>query len=79
MPSRQLNQSKLPFLHVNVYNIFRFHPQGIQDEEEESDLVRALPRSAQNPRGRFDTVIAIINDTAESTGLNGKRELNGHL
>ena len=79
VPSRQLNQSKLPFLHVNVYNIFRFHPQGIQDEEEESDLVRALPRSAQNPRGRFDTVIAIINDTAESTGLNGKRELNGHL
>jgi Plavaka transposase/uncharacterized protein DUF6830 len=71
--NRHLDQSKLPFQHVNVYNMFRFHRQGIQDEEEESDLVRALPRSPQNPRGRFDTVIAIINNTAESTGLDGKR------
>lgn len=52
--------------------MFRFHPQGIQDDEEESDLVRAFPRSRENPKGRFDTVIAIINDTAESTGLEGK-------
>jgi hypothetical protein len=70
--SRHLDQSKLPFQHVNVYNMFRFHPQGIQDDEEESDLVKALPLSAQNPHGRFDTVIAIINNTAESTGLDGK-------
>ena len=72
--NRHLDDSKLPFHHVDVYNMFRFHPQGIQDNEEENDLVRALPRSAQNPRGRFDTVIAIVNDRAESTGLDGKRE-----
>jgi hypothetical protein len=70
--TQHLDQSKLPFQHVNVYNMFRFHPQGIQDDEEESDLVRAFPRSRENPKGRFDTVIAIINDTAESTGLEGK-------
>jgi hypothetical protein len=73
--NRHLDHSKLPFHHVDVYNMFRFHPQGIQDDEEENDLVRALPRSAQNPRGRFDTVIAILNDRAESTGLDGKREI----
>lgn len=73
--TRHLDQSKLPFQHVNVYNMFRLHPQGIQDDEEESDIVRALPRSADNPHGRFDTVIAIINNTAESTGLDGKSKL----
>jgi hypothetical protein len=75
VPNRYLNESELPFKHVNVYNMFRFHPQGIHDEEEESDIVRAFPRSAQHPCGRFDTVIAIINETAESTGLAGKRPI----
>jgi hypothetical protein len=69
--NQHLDQSKLPFQHVNVYNMFRFHPQSIQDDEEEIDLVRALPRSDQNPCGRFDTVIAIVGNTAESTGLDG--------
>ena len=73
VPRAYLDQSKLPFEHVNVYNMFRFHPQGIHDEEEESDIVKALPRSAQNPHGRFDTVIAITKETAESTGLTGTR------
>jgi Plavaka transposase len=81
LSTQHLDQSKLPFQHVNTYNMFRFHPQSIQDEleGEESDLVRALPPSgsSENPRGRFDTVIAIINDTAESTGLEGKMN-NGH-
>ena len=71
--NRHLDQSKLPFQHVNVYNMFCFHPQGIHDDEEETDIIRALPWSTQNLCGRFDTVIAIINDTAESTGLAGKR------
>ena len=55
--------------------MFRFHPQGIHDEEEESDIVKAFPHSAQHPHGQFDTVIAIINETAESTGLAGKRPI----
>jgi hypothetical protein len=40
--TQHLDQSKLPFQHVNIYKMFRFHPQGIQDDEEENDLVRAL-------------------------------------
>ena len=74
--NRHLDHSKLPVQHVNVYNMFWFHPQGIQDNEEDlNDVVKALPRSAQNPHGQFDTVIAIVNDRAESTGLDGKREM----
>jgi len=68
---RWLDESDLPFKQVDVYNMFRFHPQGIQDTEEENDLVKALPRSAQNPDGHFDTVIVIVGNEAESTGLAG--------
>jgi hypothetical protein len=66
-----LDESDLPFKHVDVYNMFRFHPEGIQDTDEENDLVKALPRSPQNPDGHFDTVIVIVGDEAESTGLAG--------
>ncbi|KAF8958090.1 hypothetical protein BDZ97DRAFT_1668870, partial [Flammula alnicola] len=45
----------------------------VHDNEEEKDLVKALPRSAKNPCGRFDTVIAIVKDEAESTGVAGTR------
>ena len=56
---------------VNVYNMFQFHPQGLQDGEEEDDIVRAIPTSKQLPHGHFDTVVAIVQDTAESTGVKG--------
>ena len=68
---RHLDHASLSFTKVDVYNMFRFHPQGIHDEEEEKDLVKAIPKSEKLPRGRFDTVIALINDKAEATGLEG--------
>jgi hypothetical protein len=72
LPTRAVNENSLPFKKVNIYNMFRFHPEGIQDNDEENDLVKALPQSLQNPHGRFDTVIAIVNDEAESTGVVGE-------
>jgi hypothetical protein len=71
IPHQRLDESDLPFKQVNVYNMFRFHPEGIHDTEEENDIVKALPQSAQNPDGHFDTVIAIVDNEAESTGLAG--------
>jgi len=68
---RRIDETDLPFKQVDVYNMFRFHPEGIQDTEEESDLVKALPRSAENPDGQFDPVIVIVGNEAESTGLAG--------
>ena len=72
LSNRALNDTLLPFKKVDVYNMFRFHPEGLQDNDEENDLVKALPQSLQNPHGRFDTVIAIVNDKAESTGVVGE-------
>lgn len=68
---RLLDESDLPFKHVDVYNMFRFHPEGINDGEEENDIVKAIPRSPQNPDGHFDTVVVILGNEAESTGLAG--------
>ena len=68
---RRLDESDLPFKQVDVYNMFRFHPEGINDSDEEKDLVKAIPRSAQNQDGHFDTVVVIAGNEAESTGLAG--------
>lgn len=68
---RRLDHAPLSFTKVDVYNMFRFHPQELHDDEEEKDLVKAIPKSPKFPNGRFDTVIALFNDTAESTGLEG--------
>ncbi|PPQ81799.1 hypothetical protein CVT26_010042 [Gymnopilus dilepis] len=70
---RMLDPTPLSITKLDVYKMFRFHPEGMQDDEEESDLVRAIPKSAKSPHGQFDTVVVIANDKAESTGLAGTR------
>jgi hypothetical protein len=62
----------LPFKAVDVFNMFRFHPEGIHDDEEVKDIVKAIACSSKTPDGRFDTVIAIDTADAESTGLAGE-------
>ncbi len=71
LPSRQLETTHFPFNNIEVYSMFRFHPETIQDDNKECDIVRAVPCSSPCPRGRFDTVIVINNNTAEATGLEG--------
>ncbi|KAF9552906.1 hypothetical protein CPC08DRAFT_619481, partial [Agrocybe pediades] len=70
---RRLPDLDLPFTKVNVYSMFRFHPESIQDGEEEKDVVKAMPKSARLPHGRFDTVIVNYKDNAMSTGVEGTR------
>jgi len=65
-------QYPLPFKHLDVFNQFKFCPFNLQDEEEEErDIVKAIPVSKCFPSGRFDTVIVLKTDNAESTGLTG--------
>jgi hypothetical protein len=71
LPTRQLQLHSLPFTKVDVYNTFRFHPDSLQDAEEEKDIVKAMPPSKKLPHGRFDPVVVIMSDNAESTGLTG--------
>lgn len=69
--SRLVDSHSLSFTKVDTFDMFRFHPETLQDEGEEDDIVKAIPASSQLPEGRFDTVVALVSDTAESTGLTG--------
>jgi len=73
--NHQIQASIIPFNNVDVYSMFRFHPETIQDDDED-DIVKAIPSSMSHPEGRFDTVIFIDNENAEATGLEGKRNNN---
>jgi len=70
--NRSLDSTPLPFNHIDVFNMFCFHPVSLNDEEEEYDLVKAMPISKSLPAGCFDTVIVLDKDEAESTGMAGK-------
>ncbi|KAI1785254.1 hypothetical protein LXA43DRAFT_976331 [Ganoderma leucocontextum] len=62
----------LPFTALDVYHQFKFNPDALEDDEEENDVVKAMP--AFGPRsGRFDSVVVLNTDDAESTGLQGTR------
>ena len=69
--NQRANLFPLPFNRLDVYNQFKFSPFGLQDEEEERDIVKAIPISRHLPSGRFDTVIVLKTDNAKSTGLAG--------
>lgn len=65
----------LPFQHVDVYSQFKFNAHSLWEEGDdpvyEPMTVKALPISTANPHGRFDTIVALWNDDAESTGVVG--------
>lgn len=71
--NRHLEQQNLPFYKLNTYNMFRFNPQSLDDDDDtqERDIVKALPKSQELPGGRFDTVVVMVKDNAESTGVEG--------
>jgi len=72
LPLHQMETSILPFNNINIYSMFQFHPETIQDDDDGCDIVRAIPSSPSFHKGRFDTVIVIDKDDAEATGLEGK-------
>lgn len=61
----------LPFQKLDIWTQFKFHPAGLHDDDEEDDIVKALPKTKDNNFSRFDTVIALNTDEGESTGLKG--------
>ena len=65
-------QFPLPFKCLDIFNQFRFSPLALQDEDDERDIIKAIPISRQQSSGRFDTVIVLKTDEVESTGLAGK-------
>ena len=71
--ARSLYHAILPDLFtIDIYNMFHFQPEALQDDnEEETDIVKAMPISQSHPNGRFDTVVVMVSEEAESTSLEG--------
>ncbi|KAH9913037.1 uncharacterized protein B0H18DRAFT_888938 [Fomitopsis serialis] len=71
---REFARTWLPFDRVDVYHKFRFSPCELSDGREEIDVVKCIPGSiAKGRKSRFDTVIVLENEQAESTGVQGTR------
>ena len=70
---RELARTWLPFDRLDVYHKVRFKPCEISEGKEESDVVKAVPGAArEGQKNRFDPVIVLENNDAESTGLTGE-------
>ncbi|KAH9912826.1 uncharacterized protein B0H18DRAFT_889166 [Fomitopsis serialis] len=77
---RNLEQTWLPFDRVDVYHRFRFKRYELLDGKEDFDEVKAVPGATrQGRKNRFDTVVALQNEEAESTGVRGDRTGQGNL
>ncbi|KAH9916351.1 uncharacterized protein B0H18DRAFT_884910 [Fomitopsis serialis] len=71
---QEFARTYLPFDRVDVYHKFRFKPCALSDGKEEEDVVKAVPGAIRLGRkNRFDTVIVLENEEAESTGVRGTR------
>lgn len=57
----------LPFRRLDVYYSFKFSPEQLEEGQDVKDVVKASPLKG----GRFDTVIVLTGEEAESVGLAG--------
>lgn len=73
-----LHAYTLPFKKLNVFHQFKFQPHALQDDDDETNIVIAIPISHTSPSGQFDTIIALKTDDAKATGLRGESFHIGH-
>ncbi|THU82929.1 hypothetical protein K435DRAFT_871830 [Dendrothele bispora CBS 962.96] len=64
---KALDTTPLPFDRVDVWHQFKLNPTSLVDGEVWVETVKALPVWKHSTNTRFDTVIALVNDNAEST------------
>lgn len=57
----------LPFQWIDIYHSFKFSPERLEEGLDPKDIVKASPLNS----GRFDTVIVLTGDAAESVSLIG--------
>ena len=70
---RDLARTWLPFDRVDIYHKFQFVRNELLDGKDEFDVVKAIPGAIRKGRkNQFDTVIALENEEAESTGVRGQ-------
>ncbi|KAJ3719986.1 hypothetical protein C8R42DRAFT_554976, partial [Lentinula raphanica] len=67
--STTVSTSQLPFDYLDVYYSFKFSPETLDDDYSIKDVVKATPLKG----GRFDTVVVLTGDSAETTSFSGTR------
>ncbi|KAF5344499.1 hypothetical protein D9757_015048 [Collybiopsis confluens] len=67
-------QSTLPFAAIDVWHQCKLTPAKLL-ENTERETLKAVPITRKNQVSRFDTVIILDSDAAESTAVEGKFEL----
>lgn len=68
--NRRAQDYPLPFHSLDVFHQFKFTVPA-ENENDLNDTVKAIPRSKDNPTGRFDTVVFLNSADAQSVSLTG--------
>jgi len=73
LPRKKLLTTPLPFARLDVWHQVKIAPSGLFEDEELSETVKAVPIWRRSDISRFDTVIVLQDEQAESTGVAGKK------
>ncbi|THV02094.1 hypothetical protein K435DRAFT_654085 [Dendrothele bispora CBS 962.96] len=73
---KKLDETPLPFDRVDVWHQFKLSPTSLVDGDIVSETVKALPMRKQSTNMRFDTVMVLVDDSAESTAVKGTASLS---
>lgn len=70
---QQALQGILPFNNLDVWHQYKFSPSNLFDDDADGvrEIVKAIPISTKSHTPRFDTVIVLDTDEAESTAVQG--------
>lgn len=68
---RRAQDYLIPFERLDIFHQFKFILPA-ENENNVNDTVKAIPRSKDNPAGRFDTIIFLNSPDAESIQLTGR-------
>lgn len=84
LPSRQqvskfqIYQGSLPFTSLDIWHQYKFYPANIIDDHLDGirETIKAIPISKKALTPRFDTVIVMSTDEAESTAVQGSVQVS---
>lgn len=74
---QQVNQAtvleySLPFSSLDVWHQFKFTPASQFEDDAVQEIVKSIPALKDSAGSRYDTVIVLDNDKAESTAVEGR-------
>ncbi|KIK51244.1 hypothetical protein GYMLUDRAFT_181672, partial [Collybiopsis luxurians FD-317 M1] len=72
---QEININSLPFSSLDVWHQLKFRPFNLSDNDSDSvqEVIKVIPISKHSSIPRFDTVLVLDSDEAESTAVQGCR------